>query len=129
MASSILTFSNIDIPSFNETASAAFSGLDSQLLKMTVDPSFFLSNESTITDTLSFALWNAFILSFSISPLLLLAFRSLIFQGFYAGIAWYSGISFGTTFFLLLIYSGKLWLPLSKIQVAQKPLLLPLKPL
>lgn len=70
------------------------------------DSHLFLTPTSNFIDILGLACLNAFFFSISLSPPLLIAFRTLVFQGIPAGIASYLGIGLGQICFLVLIYSG-----------------------
>ena len=70
------------------------------------DSHLFLTPSSNFIDIFLLAILNGLFFSISLSPPLLIAFRTLVFQGVPAGVASYLGIGLGQILFLLIIYSG-----------------------
>jgi hypothetical protein len=70
------------------------------------DAQLFLTPSSNFIDIFLLACLNGLFFSLAISPPLLIAFRTLVFQGIPAGVASYFGIGLGQVLFLLVVYSG-----------------------
>lgn len=70
------------------------------------DSTLFLTATNNFFDIARLAFFNGLTLSFSLSPPFLIAFRTLVFQGFFAGLASYLGIAFGLFILISLVYSG-----------------------